>query len=387
MSFFYSFFGQIEVSFTKKGEFFAPFHKRTFALYIYICGTNLKHIDIMLFDFSNIKNIVEGVELINPNWSLLGQLDNLFLLRKIKGESKVSVSNKRYEEQYKRKDSNYQDINRLTDDPVTVESIRIEKYIKHPDGVMVYNGFYMASNNYELMMNIALIKLMFAQNIRYTEFKNINNNKVCGLPGYIYLDKNAVSFIVDIFNMNFENKSYLNLDSKSRRKRINKVINDFMDYGYIKQVKRIDGSSVVDFVGMYSLNMFMCYSGEQIDRISYEIIKREMEQFVLNNPSINLNDHISINQSKIENSKININDLECVDVYLVTIIKTYKQQLSFTLENGLAEGTKFNISLLARGHGCTRKLFSGKIKDLVKNEDLIETRKGYYILNPERYCV
>lgn len=341
----------------------------------------------MLFDFSNIKNIVEGIELINPNWSLLEQLDNLFLLRKIKGESKVSVSNKRYEEQYKRKDNNYQDINKLTDDPVTVESIRIEKYIKHPDGVMIYNGFYMASNNYELMMNIALIKLMFAQNIRYTEFKNINNNKVCGLPGYIYLDKNAVSFIVNIFNINFENKSYLNLDSKSRRKRINKVIKDFIDYGYIKQVKRIDGSSVVDFVGMYSLNMFMCYSGEQIDRISYEIIKREMEQFVLNNPSINLNDHININQSKIENSKININDLECVDVYLVTIIKTYKQQLSFALENGLAEGIKFNISLLAREHGCTRKLFSGKIKDLVKNEDLIETKNNYYILNPERYCV
>ena len=341
----------------------------------------------MLFDFSNIRNIVEGIELINPNWSLLGQLDKLFLLRKIKGESKVSVSNKRYEEQYKRKDNNYQDINRLTDDPVTVESIRIEKYIKHPDGVMVYNGFYMASNNYELMMNMALIKLMFAQNIRYTEFKNINNNKVCGLPGYIYLDKNAVSFIVDIFNINFENKSYLDLDSKSRRKRISKVIKDFIDYGYIKQVKRIDGSSVVDFVGMYSLNMFMCYSGEQIDRISYEIIKREMEQFVLNNPSINLNDYIDVIQSKVANSRININDLECVDVYLVTIIKTYKQQLSFALENGLAEGIKFDVSLLAREHGCTRRSFEYKIKNLVKNEDLIETKNNYYILNPERYCV
>lgn len=306
--------------------------------------------------------------LINPNWNDLDVIKENILKYESSLNGKIEVLND---------DS----------DPLTEAnygsggiSTKITKTsIKHRDGIYMYNGSKYASISYDLMISQALIDLMFKQDIKG------GNDNISGVFGYVNLNSVALKFIVDYFDKRFIIQSYHMMSSDKKMMKIKNLINNLIYYGFLTKVYYVDDDKVKETDSIYALNIFDMFSGLQIDKYSYSNIKKERDNFIKNNPNINYKNYIKrINPSNIK--RISINDLECVNVYLVTIIKVYKEELTRIL-CGDKSDIKLNVSLLAKEHNCTRRSFEYKIKDLVRNEDLIETRKGYYILNPERYCV
>lgn len=308
--------------------------------------------------------------LINPNWNDLDVIKRNILKYESSLSGKIEILN--------------DDSDPLTE--VNYESggisTKITKTsIKHRDGIYMYNGSKYASISYDLMISQALIDLMFKQKIKG------GNNDIPGVFGYVNLNSVALKFIIDYFDKRFIIQSYRTMSDEKKMMKIKSLISNLIYYGFLTKVYYVDDEDkeVKETDSIYSLSIFDMFNGLQIDKYSYGYIKKERDNFIRNNPEVNYRKYINkIDPSSIK--RISINDLEYVNVYLVTIIKVYKDELTRIL-CGDKFDVKFNVSLLAREHGCTRRSFEYKIKDLVKNEDLIETRKGYYILNPERYCV
>lgn len=309
--------------------------------------------------------------LINPNWSDLEEVKSKIYKseRGLKGKMKVL------------KDDKVDDSVFNMDYETSISTKVVEISIRHRDGIYMYNGSKYASISYDLMITNALIDLMFKQEIKG------GNNDISGVFGYINLNSVGLKFIVDYFDKKFAIQSYHNMSYDKRLKKIKSLINNLIYYGFLTKVYRVNiNNEVEETKTIYAISIFDIFNGLQIDKLSYCFIKKERQNFIKKNPNINYKDYIN-KADPLKIKRINIDDLECINVYLVTIIKTYKDQLSYSLENGISNGIKMNISLLSKEHGCTRRIFETRINELIKNQDLIETRKGCYILNPERYCV
>lgn len=309
--------------------------------------------------------------LINPNWNDLDVIKGNILKYESSLSGKIEVLNDE-------------------SDPLTEVnygsggiSTKITKTsIKHRDGIYMYNGSKYASISYDLMISQALIDLMFKQEIKG------GNNDIPGVFGYVNLNSIALKFIIDYFDKRFIIQSYRTMSDDKKMMKIKSLISNLIYYGFLTKVYYVDDEDkeVKETDSIYALSIFDMFSGLQIDKYSYSYIKKERDSFIRNNPNINYKNYINrINPSNIK--RISINDLECINPYLITIIKTYKEQLSLALCGELEDGVKFNILLLSREHGCTRSFFEYRIKDLVNSRDLIEIKKKHYILNPERYCV
>lgn len=346
---------------------------------------------IKVMENLKIKSIneIRSLDIINPNWGNLQTIEEKLKTRVITEKSNLSIK-------LEVDDGGVTKDKVLPFDPV--KNKKKEIYIKH-DSVLIYSGMNRAAFSYEIMLDFALNELMRKQGIMRFNIKESSfnwNGRKEYYAGYVYLNNNAIKFIVDFFNKRTKIKSFISKDEKQKSAKIRSEIKRLIECGFINKVHCIKDDKIYEVDKLYSLNIFDCYPGFQIDKISYIIIKSEKIIFDRKHPDINYNDYINkniANEELINNNvyekveKININDLEGINQNLITIIKVYKKELAFALKNNITEGIKFNVSLLAKEHGCTRKLFSGKIKDLVKNEDLIETKNNYYILNPERYCV
>lgn len=335
-----------------------------------------------------VKSIrdIESLDIINPNWVCLDKIENRLKSRVITEESNLSV---RVEVD---KDSDITDYNNniISFDPI--KSKKREVYIKH-NSILIYSGLNRASFSYEIMLDFALNELMLKQGIKKISVKNVyiknKYSKKSYVFGYVYLNRDAIKFIVNFFNSRTKISSFLNKSENQKAAKIRSEIKRLIDCGFINEVYCVKDGDIYKIDKLYSLNIFDCYPGFQVDKTSYVVIKNEKDIFDSKYPNLDYSDYIKEYDDVIcnNNEKININNLGDVDIYLITIIKTYNKELSFALENKCMNGIKLNISNLAREMGCTRKVFENRIKGLVFNQDLIETRKGCYILNPERYCV
>lgn len=327
---------------------------------------------------------VDQSNIINPNWGKIKQIERNMKTITIKGESKLSF--------IVEDNNDYNDDNKTYSfDPV--KSKRKETYIIHDNGVMIYAGMGRASTSYEIMMDFALNKLMFKQDfLKRAKIKKMdregNEIETCYPLGYIYIDKKAIDFIIDYFDKRIKINSYLIRDRKSKRTKIKSELKKMIEYGAINKVYYLSrkDNEVYEVENLYSLNIFDCYSGYQVDKISYKVIKHEKNEFVEYNPTFDYSNYIN-NEKYVFNDKISIFNFEKISDFLRLFIEAYSEELINDLSKLNPCGLKVKIKDIAEKLNMKYPNAEYHINKHIKLKDIIMYPNRAIGLNPDRYCV